>query len=380
MRLSKQVQKIVTEIGKIIKGNVDFIDVDGYIIASTIEQHIGKYHAVGKEIIDKNLNEMYVSPENAGKVIFSGLYLPVHSGMEMAGVIGISGNQEYIYNYGNIVKKMTEILIRELDEERVKKERARMRELFLEEWLLKEGNEIREVQIERGLAVGVDITQTYRVMVIGFSDGQEHMDSSTLQEKQEQLKKLRNSIFPDSITLRHVGRDIVLLSQRSDKDMLRVAEYFQSLSKRVYSLEVAVGIDGNSENVHIAYLQADKAWRSTRLSKNRICLYNDLALELFVVGIPEKIKEDYIRKIFPGCSYEELNSWMEILEVYFSVDGSIQKGAELLHMHKNTLQNKIKKMEEITGCDVRKPNYASVLYMALVFFIEQKSSLALVES
>lgn len=380
MRLLKQVQEMVTETSKIIEGDVIFIDENGYVIASTIGHHIGKYHIVGKEIIDNNLDEIYVSSENAGEVVFSGLYFPVRCNIKIAGVIGISGNLESIYKYGNIVKKMTELLLRELNEERAKKEHARMKELFLEEWILNEDSENKEVQIARGLELGIDITQAYRIMIISSINEQRSTKSCVLREKQEKFEKFCDSVFRDSIVLRNVGRRIVLFSQRTDKDMIQAAEYFQSLAKQSYSLEIAIGIDGNSEDIHIAYLQAEKAWRATRLSRNRISWYDDLGLELFVVGIPEKIKEDYIRKIFPGCSYEELDSWMEILKVYYSVDGSIQKGAEKLHMHKNTLQNKIKKMEEVTGCDVRKPNYSALLYMALVFYIEQRSSLALVES
>ena len=49
----------------------------------------------------------------------------------------------------------------------------------------------------------------------------------------------------------------------------------------------------------------------------------------------------------------------------------------MLHMHKNTFQNKIKKLEEVTGCDIRIPKYATVLYMAMVFFVEQRASFSL---
>lgn len=370
-------KELVSELGQIIGNDVDFIGPDGYIAASTIDEHIGKYHAVGNNIIDKELGELYVSDEMAEKYVLSGLYLSIKGNSGLAGVIGLIGNIEHVGKYGNIVRRMVEILIRELDEESSRQEQLRMKELFLEEWLLQENNEMNELQIERGLALGVDVSKKYRIMVIGLTYSKGDIDASILQRNLDQLEKLRNTIFPDALAFRHVGRDIILVSKQSDKSMLEMAENFQRLARISYSLDVSIGIDGNHDNMHIAYIQADKAWRSTRLSRSRICLYKDLAIELFVVGIPEKIKEDYLRKVFPGCNYEEIESWMEIIEAYFMVDGSIQKGSEMLHMHKNTFQNKIKKMEEITGCDIRIPKYATLLYMAMVFFVEQRASFSL---
>lgn len=382
MRLSaKHAQKIIAEIRDIIDYDVDFIDRDGYIIASTTEKHVGNFHAIAKKIIDQNLQEVYITPQEASGIICAGLNLAVYCDKKAVGVVGISGVSEQSFKYGRIVKKMTELLIRELDEEKLKQQQSRMRERFLEEWILEESKEPKEVLAERGLAVGIDVTAPYRVMVVSPSLQQKFVERAALQKMLEKLEKLKNTVLPDSMLLRHAGRDILILKKCSDREMLKSGEYLQNLAQRAYGLELVIGVDGNAEDIHISYLQADKAWRSTRFSgNNSVCLYSDLSMELFVVEIPEKAKEDYIHKIFPGCKYDELKSWMEILEVYFSVDGSLQKGAELLHMHKNTLQYKIKKLEELTGCDVRKPGYAALLFMAWVFFVDQKSSLALVDS
>ena len=48
-----------------------------------------------------------------------------------------------------------------------------------------------------------------------------------------------------------------------------------------------------------------------------------------------------------------------------------------MYIHKNTLQYRLKRLEELTGCDVRRPSQAPVFYMAVLFFKEVEGSLLL---
>ena len=54
--------------------------------------------------------------------------------------------------------------------------------------------------------------------------------------------------------------------------------------------------------------------------------------------------------------------------------------ADALYIHKNTLQYRLKRLEELTGCDVRRPSQAPVFYMAVLFFKEVEGSLLLMGS
>ena len=142
-------------------------------------------------------------------------------------------------------------------------------------------------------------------------------------------------------------------------------------------MKLSIGIDGLSDNTHMAYTQADKAWRSARLRGCEVCAYGQVALELFSEEVSRQTKEEYIRKVFPRCAYEEVRSWMDVLEAYFAADGSLQSAASALYIHKNTLQYKLKKLAEISGYDVRRPSDAPVLYIAMMFFKEVQANLTL---
>ena len=62
-------------------------------------------------------------------------------------------------------------------------------------------------------------------------------------------------------------------------------------------------------------------------------------------------------------TFLEIEAFLKIAQC-----GSFSAAAEKLYMHKNTLQYKLKKLEECTGYDVRLPSNSAVFYIAILFF------------
>ena len=52
------------------------------------------------------------------------------------------------------------------------------------------------------------------------------------------------------------------------------------------------------------------------------------------------------------------------------MEGSLQKAAQQLFIHKNTMQYRLKRLAEITGLDVRKPSQAPSLYLAMLLYLD----------
>ena len=133
-------------------------------------------------------------------------------------------------------------------------------------------------------------------------------------------------------------------------------------------------------DVKKAYLKANKASHACIARNDYIVLYKDINMEIFMAEIPTTIKEEYLYKIFPDCSFEKMRSWIIILEAYFYSEGSISKAAEKLFMHKNTLQYKLIKLKECTGYDVRLPSNSAVFYIAILFFHDVRKNLAFLDN
>ena len=56
----------------------------------------------------------------------------------------------------------------------------------------------------------------------------------------------------------------------------------------------------------------------------------------------------------------------------FQCEGSLKAASDAMHIHKNTLTYKLRKLEELTGYDVRVLSQSAVFYMAMVFFRDVK--------
>ena len=63
---------------------------------------------------------------------------------------------------------------------------------------------------------------------------------------------------------------------------------------------------------------------------------------------------------------------MGLLEAYFQSEGSLKAASEILHIHKNTLTYRLRRLEELTGYDVRLVSQSTVFYMAMLFFRDVK--------
>ncbi len=372
MQISRSsAQQIVDEIGRLVRQHINMMDETGHIIASTDPLRIGQFHEGAYRIITQRLPELYITPEAATATARCGLNLPVESGGDIVGVIGITGPYDEVIDYGQIVKKMTEILIRErsvMDQQRLD---LRVRSRFLEDWILGEGLTHAQALTERGLALGIDITLPRRVMVVSVRSRENYTDTM---EGQQLIEAVENTVsgcvqsYPGSMILRNAARQILILRKRPTREMRRIGAELSNAVEQAHGVQLIAGIDGTAKDLHTAYLQASRAWHTASHRHGRIIGYEELKTELLLGDISRSRKEEYLHTIFAHCGQTELSGWMRVLEAYFAAEGSLSAAADALFIHKNTLQYRLKGLAALTGLDVRQPSQSPALYMALLFF------------
>lgn len=126
----RKMQKIAEEIGGIIHKNVNIMDEKGVIIASTDEERIGIEHEAAKKVIAEKLDQLVVGEEGGYAGSKSGINLPIQIKDEIVGVVGITGTEEEVSILGDVIKKMTEILIVEEQRDSQKKMKEDMKSNF----------------------------------------------------------------------------------------------------------------------------------------------------------------------------------------------------------------------------------------------------------
>ena len=375
MNISKSsAQQIVEEIGKLVRQNINLMDETGHIIASNTRARIGSFHIGAYRIIQNHLQEYYITPELQAELpgVLQGLNLPIEVDGEVQGVIGITGEYNEVIQYGQIVKKMAEILIRErmaLDNRQLD---LRVRSRFLEDWILGTGLNNPEALSERGFALGIDIRIPRRCIVTSPQNREQYTNQLEGQLLLEQIEALVGDQVrgQDCIILRNTARQVLLLRRQETAALETLCSAIGRAVEEKFGVHMIFGIDGQAEDVHTAYLQANRAWLTSAYSDSRITCFEALNTELLLDELSRESKQAYLRKIFGGCTLEQTADYVALLEAFFAAEGSLQLAAQRLFIHKNTLQYRLKRLAEDTGLDVRKPSQAPSLYLAMLFYLD----------
>lgn len=379
MKLSqKNALQIVSNINEIINQKMNIINTNGIIIASTDESRIGTLHAGGKKLIDEHLSELVINEDEGYEGSRPGINYPLIVKGEVIGVVGVTGTDEKTFSYAKIVKRMTELLVQELAIKEEQETDENIKNRFLNEWLNGDVKNITKDFIDRGLSIRIDIRIPRRFLAMSVYDDTTGISLERfrlLSEAERCLAQL--SSYGTYRFAMHTSSMIVTgVPLMSDEELLKMAEDFRNLIYGRYHMKVAVGIDSplNDGNYLLACkscIQAQKALHACLRTHIRdIRFYDDLNMEIFTDELSESIKSEYIHKIFKGMNEEEIFKAVQLLEIYYDVNGSVNQAADKLYIHKNTMQNKLKQIRQKTGYDPRSIRYSSLFYNALYFYRE----------
>lgn len=383
MHIAKRnAEQIVTEISEVIGESVNMMNANGIIIASTDAARVGTFHEAAKKLVDERLDELIVHGDGDYAGSRSGTNLPVMIGGEIVGVVGVTGPYQQVVKYGQIIKKMTEILLLDHSYHAHKEFEENIRNRFIEEWICTDTKTITPTFAARGMDLGIDITICRRIMVMSPAYLEEP-DLSVMQKSFDKAGKIIACFLAEdknNIVFKTTTNILCAVTATSDKSVLLLAQRVKREVEHDGQLQLAIGIDSPPLNymfVHGAFLKATKALHAClRTTEKEIRFYDNINMEIFASEIPDMVKNEYIHKIFKGCSAAEIAQWVNILEIYYQEEGSLCAAADKLFIHKNTLQYKLCKLKEQTGYDPRSIHYSSLFYNAIYFYRDIRTNIA----
>jgi len=365
MLLPSLAEKIVKEVRRLIDEDIIIVDTTGMIIASTDPIRVETFHEGALLAIKERKNVIITSEmEKTLKGVKAGINLPVFFQNKAVGVIGITGEPNKVSHYGELLKKMTELLIQENYYIEQMEWNSRVLEAFVFDWL--QNNDWSTEFYDRAALLEIDL-QVDRQVVLGSFDSPPPITERTIWDQLQQ----RNRSEHKNIYIRW-GNDrfLILFTRQGKGSVLHSLQKMKTQIETDFHLKVAFGVGKYvpATQLRKSFLQAERALLSAKKTHS-ITFDDDLKLEMLLQEIKEETRKDYVRRTIGFLISED--ELLETLHIFIEENQSIKNTADLLHIHVNTLHYRLKKIEELTTLNPRQFKHLVILYLALLSLDEQ---------
>lgn len=353
LTLSKELaQKIVDTVKDVCGYDINFINTDGIIFASTNTKRIGEFHEIGKKVIETR-EIIEVETDNSFYGTKKGVNIPFIYEHEIIAAIGISGSPDMVRQYAVLAQKITNLLLREQELDTLNygyksQETAVVRCLVenkpINQEFLKDFLEKKKLSVK----------DSYRTIIIKPDARYNHSNMAMLETE---IHRLFGNIPSSMNSINYPGDYWILLSEKDFSTWKsRIVLWAEKYTK---ILSVGIGSTESINRQYISYEKADIALKSLSGSKNIAC-YDELVIEIITGSIPESIAATYKDKVLNSLQPDDIN----LLKIYFNNEMSLKATAEAMFVHKNTIQYQLNKIEHLTGYNPRIFKDAVILYMA----------------
>ncbi len=371
---TQQASQILREMKSLVHHDINLIDTQGVIFASTNPARVGQFHPGALRILREGLSELNVR-ENDGSGMQPGVNLPIYLDGQLEGVIGITGDPAEVGVFGGVMRRMLEIMLEDLRRKDLESTVEQARALFLENWLFSAEPDWKELE-QRGRLLEIDISQPYVLLRIQLFDvsasggapllPDELHSASIVQAIQNELPArrgqccaaLRNQIL---VLLRQMPlSDTVLLAQR----LCRVAGRGYPASVQAYG---GISSSGSGAELRRCYLQASTACTlASRSSKGNVLYYDRVSLEFLLQSVPRLLRDDLRESVFTRCPAQDVPAYARLIRLFFGSGGDLNRCAAALGVHRNTVQYRLERLTQLTGYDLRRPGDAAILFLAVL--------------
>lgn len=364
-------QNIVHEMKLAIHKDINIMDETGIIIASTNPARCGQLHAGASRIISEGLSSLLIREDAPEDGMQTGINLPIMVRGERVGVIGITGDADEVLGFGNVIKRMTEIMIESITQQEQADLINNAKGLFLKSWLMAEHADWSDLEL-RGRMLDIDITAPYRVVILNVSNADAPFGESALDEMGSSriLSAIRTQILGEGKHYCTVSRNkiILLLYEGGRKPATHILDKTCQMIEHYYQMKVCGGascVSRGPQDIHRCYLEAQMAETLARQFKQeQIVFYDQTSFEFVMESVPRHIRQTLHEMIFSSCSREERESFARLIRLYIDCRDDIGACAAQLFIHRNTVQYRIDQLRKKTGYDLRCTRDALLLYLA----------------
>ena len=344
---TERAQKIADGIMKVIPYNIFIMDPTGVILATGDKEKIGKLHPEAISTLQRK--ETYVVYENS-QTETRGINLPILYSNQIMGVIGIYGEPKEVMAAGQICMSIALLMIENqiLNEMSAIKE-SRLKD-FLYEWISLAPDQYTAQFIDQANYLGIDLKLPRTAVIL-----------KSRRTRFSVVESVRRMLRETEYVVRQ-GMEESLLLLQTDAQLDERLKKMMELSKDLACCYVGESHTVASKATH-SVTQTMQAAGALGICKP-IVKYQEVFLECLLEGV-EVSKElsamiSLLReKDSDGVLRETVYAYMEDNDNYTAI-------CDKLHVHRNTLNYRLAKIEELTGKNPRRAKELMLLYVAFL--------------
>lgn len=346
-------QQIVDTLKTICNHDINFIDVQGRISASTDPARVGSYHVGGHQAAQGG-QIVVIDEDDPQRDLRHGINMPIRFHGSTVAVIGITGVPGEVQKYADLAQRLTLLLLREHEIDMRNYDTRTQTGYLVRALIDREAVSaafISEVLERNGLS---DRGESWRTMVIQLQQTHEHPLSAIEAATQEAVKRLGKCLY----AYRFPNEYVLLVKER---DCARWERALRELADE-WPKDIRVGI-GSSRRLSrqdLSFRAAKLAIQSQEAGEN-FASYESVRLEILLGSVSDAAASAFLQRCLSGLDDAD----RELLNLYFASDLSLKETAQRCFLHVNTVQYRLKRIRERCGLDPRRFREASVLYTAL---------------
>lgn len=368
-------QSIVDRAMQILHTNVNVMDERGLIIASGEAARIGTRHE-GALLVLAQGRAVEIDEAVASRLHDTrpGINLPLRAEGRVVGVVGLSGAPEAIRQHAELVRMAAETMLEQARLLQVLARDERLREELVlqligaaparpasDEWVREWA---RRLQVD--LAVP-------RVAVLIDIDAPALAADAVLAEQQRlqrQLATLEPGLLPAPVSLRELA--VLLPLPPGEGEASRLRARVEGLRARLGAqagLRLALGgVFAGAEGLARSWQSARATLRAGRRRQPEadVHCYADLTLAVLLAGLAEGWRADELQRPLQRLAAHDRDGQLRrTLEAWFAHDMKTAPSAAALHVHRNTLDYRLRRIGELTGLDLARLDDCLLLFIGL---------------
>lgn len=346
-------QQIVETVKDVCNHNINFIDTNGIIFASTDASRVGDFHEIGKQVVTTG-RTIEVETDNSFFGTQKGVNIPFVYKGEIMAVIGISGAPDEVRRYAYLAQKITTLILREHEmDARSNSRKAQMNYVVR---ALTTGEHINHSYFMEFLeSYHADFNVDYQTILVQLDSRYNPSNLSLIEKQIYQAFEQTGSPF---ITFQYPNEYVMFLEAAKLEKWIYI---FQNLADNYGGiLKIGIGSRCILTRQNQSYQTAKIAVHSLPADRG-LALFEDLSLEILLGSVSADAREQFLHKTMERLDEKEKH----LLEVYFECDFSLKKTCEKLFIHKNTVQYQLDKIRRMSGYNPRSFRDAVILYLGL---------------